>query len=75
MCGVGSFKIIDAHQGKFINNYRNTYCKLLKTNAALCYNKICRNSKLTDIDINPLKLKDVVMKTSHSEPFKLPNDL
>jgi hypothetical protein len=24
MCGVGSFKIIDAQQAKFINNYRNT---------------------------------------------------
>jgi hypothetical protein len=59
MCGVGSLKIIDAHQAKFINNYRNTSCKLLRTNAPVCYNKICRNSKLTDIDINHLLLNDL----------------
>jgi len=44
--GVESFKIIDAQQAKLINNYRNTKFKLLKTNAATRYNKICRNSQL-----------------------------
>jgi len=46
MHGVESFKIIDAQQAKLINNYRNTKFKLLKTNAAAQYNKICRNSQL-----------------------------
>jgi hypothetical protein len=43
---VENFKIINAEQVKLINNYRNTKYKLLKTNAATWYNKICRNSQL-----------------------------
>jgi hypothetical protein len=31
MHGVESFKVINAQQGKLINNYRNTQYKLLKT--------------------------------------------
>jgi len=35
-------KIIDAQQAKLRNNYKNTKLKLLKTNAAIWFNKICK---------------------------------
>ena len=33
-------KIIEAQQAKICNNYKNTRLKLLKTNAAIWFNKI-----------------------------------
>ena len=53
---VESFKIIDAQQAKLINNCRNTKFKLLKTNAAAWYNKMCRNSQMTLKYVN-IKIK------------------
>jgi len=41
MHGV-SMKFIEAQQAKFCNTYKNTRLKLLKTNAALWFNKMCR---------------------------------
>jgi len=35
-------KIIDAQRAKLCNNYKNTKLKLLKTNAAMWFNKMCR---------------------------------
>jgi len=43
MHGMEYFKITDAQQVRLINNYRNTKYKLLKANAAVWFNKICRN--------------------------------
>ena len=34
-------KKIEAQQAKVCNNYKNTRLKLLKTNAAIWFNKIC----------------------------------
>jgi len=39
-------KFTDAQQAKPYNNYKNTKLKLLKTNAAIWFNKICRNNCL-----------------------------
>ena len=38
-----TIKVIDAQQAKLTNIYKNTKFKLLKTNAALWYNKICKH--------------------------------
>ena len=40
-------KIIGAQQAKSINNYKNFKYKLLKTNAAIWYNKMYRSNQLT----------------------------
>jgi hypothetical protein len=39
-------KIIDAQQARIYNTYKNTKLKLLKTNAAIWFNKICREKRL-----------------------------
>jgi len=38
-CTVHSIKIIEAQQAKIYYNYRNTRLKLLKTNAAIWFDK------------------------------------
>jgi len=43
MHGV-TIKIVNAQQAK-LNNYKNTKLKLLKTNAAICFNKMCKINK------------------------------
>jgi len=40
-------KIIDAQQARIHNIYKNIKLKLLKTNAAICFNKMCRTKHLT----------------------------
>jgi hypothetical protein len=40
------FIIVDAQQARTINNYNNTTHKLLKTNAAIWYNKICKQKQI-----------------------------
>jgi hypothetical protein len=40
-------KIINAQKAKIINNFRNTKEKLLRANAAIWYNKICKANQLT----------------------------
>jgi hypothetical protein len=35
-------KFINAHQTKVVKKYKNTKWKLLKANAAIWFNKICR---------------------------------
>ena len=35
-------KIINAKQAKLYNNFKNTKCKLLRTNAAIWFNKMCK---------------------------------
>jgi hypothetical protein len=38
-----TIQIIDAQKAKLGNNYKNTKLKLLKTNAAIWFNKICKH--------------------------------
>jgi hypothetical protein len=45
--GISNVKLISAQQGREINNYKNTKEKLLKTNAAIWFNKICKIDQLT----------------------------
>ena len=42
-----TIKIIEASQARIYNNYKNTRPKLLKTNAAIWFNKICKTKQLT----------------------------
>ena len=37
---------INAQQAKLINDYKNTRLKLLKTNAAIWFNKMCKTKQL-----------------------------
>ena len=39
---VATMKMVNAQQAKLINNYKNTKLKLLKTNAAIWFNKMCK---------------------------------
>jgi hypothetical protein len=39
-------KIIEAQQAKPYNNYKNTKLKLLKANAAIWFNKVCKTKQL-----------------------------
>ena len=47
-----TMKIIDAQQAKLCNDYKITKLKLLKTNAAVCFNKMCRIKHLNPNYIN-----------------------
>jgi len=46
MHGMESFKIIGAQQAKLTSNYKYITYKLIKTNRALWYKKICSGSHL-----------------------------
>jgi len=41
-----TIKFVGAQQAKLYNTYKNTQLKLLKTNAAIWFNKICRDAQL-----------------------------
>jgi hypothetical protein len=41
-----------------INNCKNTMYELLKTNTAVWFNKICKNSQLTPKYVNIINIKD-----------------
>jgi len=57
-----TIKIIDAQQAKLRNNYKNTKLKLLKTNAAIWFNKMFKikhlNPNYINIKINGKKQRD-----------------
>jgi hypothetical protein len=57
-----AIKITNAQQAKLYNNYKNTKLKLLKTNAAIWFNKMCRikqlNPNYINIKINGRKPQD-----------------
>jgi hypothetical protein len=55
-CQAKDLKIIGAEQVKTFNNFKNADEKLLKTNAAICFNKICRINQLTPNYV-PIKVK------------------
>ena len=42
MLGTTNIKFVDAQQAKLAYQYKNTKGKLYKTNAAIWFNKICR---------------------------------
>jgi len=45
-------KIIEAQQASLCNSYKNTKLKLLKTNAAVWFNKMCKIKHLKPNNIN-----------------------
>jgi hypothetical protein len=47
MHGQHSVKFINAQQAKSVYHYRNIKEKLLKTNASISFNKICKTEKLS----------------------------
>ena len=47
-----TIKIVNALQAKLNNNYKNTKLKLLKTNAAVWFNKMCKIKQLKPNYIN-----------------------
>ena len=42
MHGMNNMDVINAQQARIIHHYKNTKEKLLKANAAVCLNKVCR---------------------------------
>jgi hypothetical protein len=52
MHGITHVKIINAKQATTYNRYKNTKEKLLKTNAAIWFNKMCRTQHLCPQYIN-----------------------
>jgi hypothetical protein len=50
----GANMIVDAKQAKICYAYKNTRPKLLKTNAALCFNKMC---KIKQLKLNYIQFK------------------
>jgi len=51
-----TMKFVNAQQAKPYNIYKNTKLKLLRTNAAIWFNKICRDRQLQPRYIN-IKIK------------------
>jgi hypothetical protein len=47
MHGVNNIKFINARQAKEIHQYKNVTVKLHKMNAAIWYNKMCKQLQLT----------------------------
>jgi len=47
-----TLKIVNAQQAKLNNNYKDTKLKLLKTNATLLFNKMCKIKQLKPNYIN-----------------------
>jgi hypothetical protein len=43
-----NMKLSNAQQAKIFNNYQNTNLKLLKTNAAIWFNRMCKTKHLLD---------------------------
>jgi len=49
---VKTVKIIDAQEAKLCNTFKNTKLKLLKTNVAKWFNKMCRSKHMKPNYIN-----------------------
>ena len=47
-----TIKIVDAQQARLYNNYKKTKCKLLRTNAAVWFNKTCKISVSAWVGLN-----------------------
>jgi hypothetical protein len=52
MHGEYNVKFINAQQAKSVYHYRNIKEKLLKTNASIWFNKICKIEQLSPKDIH-----------------------
>ena len=48
MCGA-TIEIVNAQRAKLNNNYKNTKLKLLKTNAAIRFNKMCEKGAILNV--------------------------
>jgi len=63
-----TIRIMNAQQVKLNNNYKNTRLKLLKTNAAIWFKKMCKVKQLkpnyTNIKINRQKPQDKMTTTN-----------
>ena len=62
-------KIIEAQQAKLCTSYKNTKLRLLKTNAAIWFNKVCRikhpKPNYINIKINRKNTLYKLARTSH----------
>jgi hypothetical protein len=47
MHGELRLKIVNAKQAELVHRYKNIKTKLLKSNAAISFNKVCRSEQLT----------------------------
>jgi len=47
-----TLKTVDAKQARLHNSFKNTKCKLLRTNAAIWFNKMCRIKQVKPKYIN-----------------------
>jgi hypothetical protein len=46
MHGENNIKFVNTQQARLVYGYRNTKEKLLKTNASIWFNKVCRTEQL-----------------------------
>jgi hypothetical protein len=58
-------KFVNAEQARLHNNFRNTKCKLLRTNAAIRFNKMFKikqvNPKYVNVTNNLKKVHELVL--------------
>jgi len=66
-----TIKAVSAQQAKLSNNYKNTRLKLLKTNAAIWFNKMCKVKQLKSNYIN-VKIHGKTAYDSHITNDLLP---
>ena len=62
-------KIIEAQQARLCNNSKSTKLKLLKTNAAIWFNKMCKIKHLKPNYIN-IKINDKSHKTRRPQQMR-----
>ena len=73
-----TIKIVNAQQARLNNIYKNTKLKLLKVNAAIWFNKICRERQLKpkyiSLKINGRKQQDI-RTTTHAVKFRINQEI
>ena len=71
-------KIVDAKQARLLNNFKNTKCKLLRTKAAIWFNKMCRIRQIKpnyiNIRINGQKQQDK-KKTTQAIKYRINQEI
>jgi hypothetical protein len=71
-------KIINAQQARLNNIYKNTKLKLLKVNAAIWFNKICRKKQMKpnyiSLKINGRRQRDL-RTTTHAIKFRIKQEI
>jgi hypothetical protein len=77
MHGELRLKIVNAKQAELVHRYKNIKIKLLKSNAAIWFNKVCRSEQLTpsyiDIKISGNNERSHKTKNAATHDFDLPN--